>query len=384
MNWQVDGDRNTSFFHKVTKIRQASKALSTIRDGDNILTSQAEIAQHTLAYFTQLYASHNNASPSHLIQDVIPSLVSEEDNCMLSKWLVGVGDKVNFWKENWLGAALVDQMSILASLHSSLVARVSDFVWNSTWTIPKVFAEAFPDVVQDIVQVNICRMQDKLIWQGTTNGTLSLKSTFICLRPAIEERTWCKKIWSDFIPPSKSFTTWRLFHQKMPTDENLQLRGCQLASMCSNCHSHIETSIHLFLEFPFVVKLWDWRGGLFSIQFNISSIDSILSACNRQWSSQRAPYIKEVVWLAPMPGWIKINYDGTAKGAPDLAGGGSIFIDHNGTYLGELQAIIKAIQISHQKGWRTIWLECDSVLVVDILKGKGVIPWRLTWSCASI
>ncbi|KAF1894130.1 hypothetical protein Lal_00004049, partial [Lupinus albus] len=47
-----------------------------------------------------------------------------------------------------------------------------------------------------------------------------------------------------------------------------------------------------------------------------------------------APLIKEVVWFAPMPGWIKINSDGAAKGASGLAGGGSIFRDHNGDYLG--------------------------------------------------
>ncbi|KAF1876311.1 hypothetical protein Lal_00029658 [Lupinus albus] len=81
------------------------------------------------------------------------------------RWLVGVGDKVNFWRENWLGTALV--------------AKVSDFMWNSTWTIPKVIVEAYPGVVEDIVQVNICRKQDKLIWQGTTDGTLSLKADFI-------------------------------------------------------------------------------------------------------------------------------------------------------------------------------------------------------------
>ncbi|KAF1866942.1 hypothetical protein Lal_00018328 [Lupinus albus] len=113
------------------------------------------------------------------------------------RWLVGVGDKVNFWKENWLGAASVDQMRIPASLHSSLVARVSDF------TIPKVFAEAFPHVVEEMVQVNIGRMQDKLIWQGTSDGTISLKAAFIFLKPAIEEQAWCKTIWSDFISPSK-------------------------------------------------------------------------------------------------------------------------------------------------------------------------------------
>ncbi|KAF1877643.1 hypothetical protein Lal_00040360 [Lupinus albus] len=73
---------------------------------------------------------------------------------------------------------------------------------------------------------------------------------------------------------------------------------------------------------------------------------------------------KEVVWLAPLPNSIKINFDGAAKGAPGLAGGGSIFRDHNGEFLGgfadffgikdalfaELQAALKAIQIAHHKG----------------------------------
>ncbi|KAE9600797.1 putative RNA-directed DNA polymerase [Lupinus albus] len=84
LSWQNEGDRNTSFFLKTTKIRQASKALSTLRDGDNILVGQEEIDQHTLAYFTDLYATPNNVRPNHLIQYVIPALVFAEDNIMLS------------------------------------------------------------------------------------------------------------------------------------------------------------------------------------------------------------------------------------------------------------------------------------------------------------
>ncbi|KAF1892478.1 hypothetical protein Lal_00010944 [Lupinus albus] len=85
MNWQIEGDMNTSFFHKITKIRQASKALFTLRDGEHILVNQEQIAQHTLAYFTDLYVSPNDVRPNQLIQSVIPTLVSEEDNMMLTK-----------------------------------------------------------------------------------------------------------------------------------------------------------------------------------------------------------------------------------------------------------------------------------------------------------
>ncbi|KAF1876319.1 hypothetical protein Lal_00029667, partial [Lupinus albus] len=117
----------------------------------------------------------------------------------------------------------------------------------------------------------------------------------------------------------------------------------------------------------------------------------ILRECKVKMNFQKAPSINEVVWLAHMSSWIKINSDCASKGALGLAGGGNIFRYHNGAYLGgfsdfflnkdalfaELQAAIKAIQIAHQKGWRTIWLECDSTLLVDIFTGKGVIPWRL-------
>ncbi|KAF1898214.1 hypothetical protein Lal_00032980 [Lupinus albus] len=215
----------------------------------------------------------------------------------------------------------------------------------------------------------------------------------------------------------------------MPTYDNLQKRGCHLASMCSNCNTHVETSSHLFLTCPFVVKLWDWLGSIFNIHINTSPIDSIFSVCNGQWSPhvkgvlvvavihtvnivwfcrnhkrfenkalnllqpqskiklatslsgnnskiltnnsftfQKAPRIKEVVWISPLVGWIKINSDGAAHGAPGIAGGGSIFRDFKGAYMGgfvaffgikdslfvELQAAIMEIEIAHQKGWKAI------------------------------
>ncbi|KAF1894029.1 hypothetical protein Lal_00003945 [Lupinus albus] len=245
----------------------------------------------------------------------------------------------------------------------------------------------------------------------------------------------------------------------MPTDELLQRRGCHLASRCNNCHTQVETSKHLFLSCSFVVKLWGWLAGILNTYIDTSSIESVFSVCNDQWSPQvkgvvtaaiihtvntvwfcrnserfennvisflqaisrikattslsgnssklmtnnsvsnfvilrqfnvkqnfqRAPRIKEVIWLDPLYGWIKTNSDGAAQGAPVLAGGSGIFRDYQGAYLGgfvvffgisdslfaELKAAIMAIEIAYHKGWRNIWLECDSALVVSIFNGKG-------------
>ncbi|KAF1892164.1 hypothetical protein Lal_00036521 [Lupinus albus] len=106
---------------------------------------------------------------------------------------------------------------------------------------------------------------------------------------------------------------------------------------------------------------------------------------------QKAPRIREVIWLAPLVGWIKINSDSAAHGAPGLAGGGCIFKDYNGSFksvfayfhgitnslFAELKAALMAIGIAYRKGWMDIWLECDSTLMLYIFKGKGRIPWKL-------
>ncbi|KAF1866229.1 hypothetical protein Lal_00024228 [Lupinus albus] len=91
---------------------------------------------------------------------------------------------------------------------------------------------------------------------------------------------------------------------------------------------------------------------------------------------------------------MKINIDGAAHGAPGapgLTGGGCIFRDNTGSFRGgfavffgildsmmvELQAALMDIEIAYRNGLKDIWLECDSMLVVDIFNGKGNIPWKL-------
>ncbi|XP_019447267.1 PREDICTED: uncharacterized protein LOC109350493 [Lupinus angustifolius] len=84
LRWHQSEDRNTIFFHKVTNIRQATKSMTLLKDGDNILTEPQEIANHVLSDYYGLYACPNNTSPNNLIQFVIPNMVSEENNLMLT------------------------------------------------------------------------------------------------------------------------------------------------------------------------------------------------------------------------------------------------------------------------------------------------------------
>ncbi|XP_019432511.1 PREDICTED: uncharacterized protein LOC109339510 [Lupinus angustifolius] len=84
INWHIYGDKNTAYFHKMAKIKHVTKAMSLIKSGDVLLTDHDVIASHVLDYYTNIFASPNFVTPNNLIQEVIPSLVNEADNLMIS------------------------------------------------------------------------------------------------------------------------------------------------------------------------------------------------------------------------------------------------------------------------------------------------------------
>ncbi|XP_019430036.1 PREDICTED: uncharacterized protein LOC109337512 [Lupinus angustifolius] len=85
LNWKIRGDRNTAFFHNIAKIRYATKSMCILRHGEETLLHRQEIDNHVLSYFINLYASENVTQPSNLIDYVIPKLVTQEENTMLSR-----------------------------------------------------------------------------------------------------------------------------------------------------------------------------------------------------------------------------------------------------------------------------------------------------------
>ncbi|XP_019434815.1 PREDICTED: uncharacterized protein LOC109341365 [Lupinus angustifolius] len=85
----------------------------------------------------------------------------------------------------------------------------------------------------------------------------------------------------------------------------------------------------------------------------------------------KAPSITEVMWQAPSLGWVKVNSDGIAHGCAGHAGGGGIFRNSNGGFMGsfasyfniqnhlyaELLGIYSKggiVTIAHSKGWNLL------------------------------
>lgn len=56
VNWHVDGDRNTSYFYRIAKIKKnITKVMSSIRVGENFLTKPLQIIDHVVQYYTNLF-----------------------------------------------------------------------------------------------------------------------------------------------------------------------------------------------------------------------------------------------------------------------------------------------------------------------------------------
>jgi ribonuclease HI len=128
--------------------------------------------------------------------------------------------------------------------------------------------------------------QDKLLWKHTDSGDLELKQAYSFKLQQFQDLPWAKLIWNQAIPPSKSLMVWRLMHQKMPTDENLMIRGCALPSMCNLCNSHIESSFHIFFECSFAIRLWSWLAGCLNITIQFTCMEDMWKLCDLNWSPQ--------------------------------------------------------------------------------------------------
>jgi ribonuclease HI len=105
----------------------------------------------------------------------------------------------------------------------------------------------------------------------------------------------------------------------------------------------------------------------------------------------KAPRILEIIWHPPILDWIKCNTDGSALGSPGPSACGGLFRDNNGNHLGsfadflgdsiaflaELSGIMRAIELAFDRGWHSLWIECDSKLATMAFNNYHMVPCHI-------
>jgi len=66
---------------------------------------------------------------SYFKSSMWPSVKMHVDIVLLnSKWIVGSGNVINLWTNNWLGEPLVDLLQIDPTLHVAFNAKIEDII----------------------------------------------------------------------------------------------------------------------------------------------------------------------------------------------------------------------------------------------------------------
>ncbi|XP_019432659.1 PREDICTED: uncharacterized protein LOC109339643 [Lupinus angustifolius] len=244
-----------------------------------IWSGDTEVKKLEWARFYKNRFGCNRSTPTRYFKSSIWPGIKDHWHLVFNNsiWLVGERLNINFWKDNWLGDPLVELLDIPPHLHSSLHAKVDDFIHNSNWIIPDTLAIRHPMISKKIASTIVSEGMDKFVWHNTNDGTLSLKATFACVCNHIPQLSGLKHIWSAHIAPSKSFILWRLLKNRMPMDNNLQKRGCAMGSICNLCNTNAESTDHMFLQCPFAMYIWSWLSSIFSISLDLSSINFAMS-----------------------------------------------------------------------------------------------------------
>ena len=171
---------------------------------------------------------------------------------------------------------------------------MSEIIVDGGWNLPPTLL--VNEVTTRLPSIPRVPLPDTLVWAHSTDDTLSSKNALAFLKPPATHMPWADLIWMGCIPPSHSFTFWRLMHIKMPTDENLRTQGCIIVSACCFCLNTDETSDHLFLRCPFAMELWTWLGGKLNCVIDCASTLSLLSCIPTRCSSQIADiYVVAVI-----------------------------------------------------------------------------------------
>ncbi|GAU13335.1 hypothetical protein TSUD_42890 [Trifolium subterraneum] len=235
-----------------------------------------------------------------------------------SIWLLGNGKDINFWNDNWYDTPLSDTFNIPYQIKQSLSSKVSDYIFNGQWNLPCQLTDQFSNLSFLVQQITIPNepSNDKLLRKHTDTCELKFSDACRFKLQQFQDLHWKNLIWNPEIPPYKSCLAWRLMHNKVPTDENLMLRGCALPSMCSLCNNSKQSSSNSIRDF-IVLK-----------HFKVSI------------HPPKTPLMKEVLLAASFEP-----------------------LGFASSYQAELCAAMTTIEIAHTRNWHNLWSETDSTLV---------------------
>nr|GMD70291.1 uncharacterized protein LOC109162453 [Ipomoea batatas] len=104
---------------------------------------------------------------------------------------------------------------------------------------------------------------------------------------------WYKKCWLQGIPWKMSFMAWRVFRNKVPTDDVLSRFGFNVVSRCFCCNDPKQCTLqHVFCTGDVAREVWTYFGQTLGVRLHMYGIRQVLAAAGeglKRWSELGHP-----------------------------------------------------------------------------------------------
>jgi hypothetical protein len=98
-----------------------------------------------------------------------------------SIWLIGNGESINLWLDNWFGTPLASVLNLTTTSSSSM--KLSSVIVDGHWRLPPILL-SHPLVAESISNITLPRtlFPDKKVWLHSIDGALTAKQGYIFLQ----------------------------------------------------------------------------------------------------------------------------------------------------------------------------------------------------------
>lgn len=190
------------------------------------------------------------------------------------KWIVGDGQQIRVWKDNWLP----DKENVASKNsqhihHPDLIVKDLFLSGTTIWDLNKIRSIIHEDDVSRILKIrpSFTGHPDVITWTPSKSGSYTVKTGYhmqramdreeqdnqvsissdLQIQPRILNRFWNLKI-----PPKIKIFWWKLIHNALPVADNLVKRRCRLDNGCQVCGEEIENIKHMILDCRVAKEIW--------------------------------------------------------------------------------------------------------------------------------
>ncbi|KAG7577326.1 Ribonuclease H-like superfamily [Arabidopsis thaliana x Arabidopsis arenosa] len=314
----------------------------------------------------------------------------------------------------------------------------NDRGWDLVQIMPYI-SETTRYMLSAVVVDAVTGARDRLSWRDSPDGNFTVKAAYSVLTrdetAGQDSGKLFHRVWRALVPERVRIFFWLVVNQAVMTNVERKRRHLCDTDLCQICKSGEETILHILRDCPAMAGIWTrlLPPRRLHVFFSQSLLEWIYSNLGEQeliggspWSTtfaleawwgwkwrcgnifgenrkcrDRVRFIKDlakeaveahsvagnrsrtatrverqIAWVPPREGWLKLNTDGASRGNPGRAAAGGVLRDSNGTWCGgfavniglcsaplaELWGVYYGLFIAWERRATRVELEVDSQL----------------------